>query len=146
MQVVKANLWLYPARVKLITTNSYVAQGGKLVMGRGVALQATEMYPGIAYRYGKLIPHLGRYGVMFLADPEYREWPGLFQVKYHFKQPADLELIKYSVECLKKQVLESPVKTVWALNYPGIGWGQRTEEEVLPLISELPDNVVVCKL
>jgi len=125
----------------LITTNSYLKSPGVLVMGRGVARQARDRFPGLDKTLGMHIDHLGCYGL--LISPL---WPerklGLFQVKGHFSHPADLDLITKSTRELVDWCLAHPSAEVH-LNFPGIGNGQLKAEEVMPVITALPDSVHV---
>lgn len=130
--------------VYIVTTNSYIRRDGSLVMGRGAALEATKRIPGIDSEAGKLIPHLGTYGFIIVRTPlDYTAGFGLFQVKYKFDDPADLELIKYSADKLTSLATREK-NCQFRMNYPGIGFGHLTREVVEPLLSELPDNVTIC--
>ena len=129
----------------LITTNSTLRQDGRLVMGRGIARQARERFPGLDAALGAQIQtlcgNLGFYGLLVS-----RRWPaarlGAFQVKRHWQQAADLSLITRSVTAL----------TWWArrhddcrihLNFPGIGNGGLARAAVLPLLAPLPNNITI---
>lgn len=129
----------------LVTTNSTLTADGRLVMGRGLARQARERFPGLDAALGAQIQTLcgsqGFYGLLIS-----RRWPAAklaaFQVKHHWQRPADLSLIARSVTAL----------TWWAryhadcaihLNFPGIGNGCLARTAVLPLLTSLPDNVSI---
>ena len=127
--------------VVLVTTNSFITKDKKIVMGRGAAQQLKESYGGgIDKLFGTYLKehHLQRYGVFIFMG----EALGVFQVKYHFREKADLELIKYSTAMLTQHTMDFPHIT-FNLNFPGIGYGNLTREEVLPIIQFLPDNVVI---
>jgi hypothetical protein len=72
----------------LITTNATLKGNGALVMGRGLARQARDRFPGLDLALGQAIAarcgHLGRY--QLLVSPH---WPraklGAFQVKRHYR-------------------------------------------------------------
>src|SRR5947209_19743801 len=49
----------YEADAVVITTNGYVDQAGKCVMGKGTAQQARDRFPGIDKRLGDLIRQYG---------------------------------------------------------------------------------------
>lgn len=129
----------------LITTNSAIRKDGALVMGRGIARQARDRFPRLAAKLGLhiLITYgsLGDYGL--LVSPR---WPeaklGAFQVKAHYSQPADLELICYSTAMLCAWCAAHPDAQV-VLNYPGIGSGCLRRETVLPIIAQLPEQVTI---
>lgn len=125
-----------------ITTNSFIKKDFSLVMGKGIAKTVRDRYVGIDLDLGLQIEHLHKYGLVQSSDNFPNIWA--FQVKYHFKSDADLDLIRYSTELLCNFAKE--YKKEISLNYPGIGNGRRTEEEVSSIISCLPDNVNVWRL
>jgi hypothetical protein len=156
MKIIKGNLWDSTDQIILVTANSYINAKGELVMGRGAALELKNKFPKIAYSFGKMIKyyskHLGEYRVL-LVDPlaSYAEpndiqgrYYGIFQVKYNFKAQADLDLIGRSVDKLNI-ISKSPFFSEHkiSMNFPGIGFGGRTMEEVLPIISKLNDKVTL---
>jgi len=154
MKLVKGNLWDSKDGIILVTCNSYIRKDGALVMGRGAALEMKNRYPQIDYRFGKMIKyyskHLGYYGILIL-DPnataaEYISTSpkmGVFQVKYHFKDLADLTLIRQSTyELMSTLELTHFPRTV-SMNFPGIGYGGLKREDVIPIISMLPDEVTI---
>lgn len=137
----------------LITTNATVTARGTLVMGRGIARQARDRFPGLAEALGQHILNicggpsaslrtgLGEYGL--LISPR---WPaaklGTFQVKQHYSQLASLELIRHSTTALCAWCIKHPTATV-VVNFPGIGNGCLRREAVLPIIAQLPDQVTI---
>jgi hypothetical protein len=129
----------------LITTNATITVRGALVMGRGIARQAKERFPGLDVAMGKQIQALcgnqGIYGL--LVSPR---WPvaklGAFQVKRHYSQVASLELIWRSTAALCAWCIEHPTATV-AVNFPGIGNGRLPREIVLPIVTQLPEQVTI---
>lgn len=69
---------------------------------------------------------------------------GIFQVKEHFGDKADLELVRRSAIVLAEYARQHSDVQV-RMNYPGIGWGgRRHRREVEPLLDCLPENVTVC--
>ncbi|HRQ42154.1 MAG TPA: hypothetical protein PLD25_29900 [Chloroflexota bacterium] len=129
----------------LITANATTTTRGALVMGRGIARQAKERFPGLDATLGGHIQALcsnqGIYGL--LVSPR---WPaaklGAFQVKRHYSQPAIMELIQRSTAALCAWCVEHPDAIVH-LNYPGIGNGRLRRENVLPIIAQLPEQVTI---
>lgn len=60
MKVVKGNIWRFAySSVIGIPTNGYLTRNGAGVLGAGLALQAKEQYPDVAYQLGN---HLRRNG------------------------------------------------------------------------------------
>ena len=137
----------------LITTNATLKQNGALVMGRGIARQARDRFPGLDLALGGHIQSvcdgsanalksgLSAYGL--LVSPR---WPvaklGAFQVKTHYRQTADLDLIAHSAESLAVWCEAHPQAAVH-LNYPGIGNGRLNQVDVWPLIAQLPKQVTI---
>lgn len=129
----------------LITTNSTIRRDGVLVMGRGIARQARDRFPGLAEALGRQILSLcgsqGEYGLLVSL-----RWPkaklGAFQVKRHYSQTANLELIRYSTVALYAWCARHREALVH-LNFPGIGNGRLPREDVLPIITQLPDQVTI---
>lgn len=126
-----------------ITTNSFVKRDGKLVMGRGIAQQVRDSYPGIDYDFGTRIlkekAFLKEYNLLHSrVHPKFYA----FQVKYHWFSEADLKLIENSCKMLKLRA-ELEEHNIFFLNFPGIGNGKLSREDVLPLIEDLPDNVTI---
>lgn len=68
---------------------------------------------------------------------------GIFQVKEHFGDKADLELIRRSAVVLAEYARRYPDVQI-RMNYPGIGWGCCHRREVEPLLTRLPENVTIC--
>lgn len=124
------------SRCVVITTNGTVKRGGACVMGRGIAKEAKDRYPGLDMSIGHTIITQGNH-VHMIGDL------CTFPVKHMYWDRADLELIKRSAEELSKIALENP-DTLFILPRPGCGNGGRTWEEVCPIIEPiLPDNVHV---
>jgi hypothetical protein len=124
----------------IVTTSSFLTSEVKLVMGRGAAWILRMKVPGIDWIFGKMVyetcGHLGRYGLLF------HHRYGAFQVKYGFDEKARVDLIEFSLEKLAEKAEEFP-KSRFNINYPGIGYGRLSKQEVEPLLNFLPDNVYV---
>ncbi len=142
---VYGDLWEETGRANLIlvTTNSYINKQGNLVMGRGAAREAALRYPSLAWMLGQRVEsacgHLGVYHLL-LGLPFGPSEIGAFQVKRHFRDDADPELIGGSVDAL---IAHSRRYRRIAMNYPGIGNGHLDVVRVAPVIACLPDNVWV---
>lgn len=124
-----------------ITTNSYIKQDRSLAMGKGIALEATRRIPGIAKEFGRRITHLSNYGLIIWERPG-QQSIAAFQVKRHFRDKADLNLIDMSTKQLIKIATKYP-SARFDLNFPGIGNGELPRHLVLPIIRQLPDNVYI---
>ncbi|MCZ7673767.1 MAG: hypothetical protein M5U34_44955 [Chloroflexi bacterium] len=141
------NMWTAYAAADLflITTNATITVRGALVMGRGIARQAKERFPGLDIALGRHIQALcdnqGVYGL--LVSPRWSTAKlGGFQVKRHYSQAASLELIRRSTAALCAWCAEHPDAQA-ALNFPGIGNGRLRRDDVLPIIAQLLDQVTI---
>ncbi len=151
MKIIKGNLWDSEDPYILVTTNSTVRKDGGLVMGRGAAKELITLEPHLQFVFGKEVKRCGLdYGILIYCPPlgsfssslYHKLGVGAFQVKHHFRDKAELELIKYSTVALNR-LIEGGVLTKASMNFPGIGWGHLTYEEVLPIVSQLPDSVTL---
>jgi hypothetical protein len=153
----------------LITTNSTLKQNGALVMGRGIARQARDRFPGLGLALGRQIgQRCGRLGQYYLlVSPR---WPearmGALQaytepgrsactepgrsVKTRYDEAAVLPLIRKSLIALRLWCTKHPGVQIH-VNFPGIGnslpracrGGGLPRAAVLPALMELPDHVTV---
>lgn len=146
--------WGAPNSLFCVTTNAYIRRDGALVMGRGIARQLRDIQPEVAWDAAELIREFERrlYGfvTLMVVQPanrvrsEIHQLVGLFQVKNHFRDPADLKIIEHSVQMLKAYLFDHQQELVEVnLNYPGIGYGHRTVEAVEPLLRSLPPAINV---
>lgn len=133
-----------------VTTNNCVTKDGRLVMGAGAAKSMKDIFPDIDLFFARQITRVdnnnnfiyaSKYGLLVNTTTRL----GAFQTKYHFKDKSDLELIRYSTAKLILFALANPTDTIH-LNFPGIGYGGLKKEDVLPIITALPDNVIVWTL
>ena len=137
-----------------ITTNSCIKKTGELVMGRGFAKSCAVAFPELALKAGEAIGSDNKYGIIedvlidsciSIGDTHTTRRKislGLFQVKFNWRDNATLELVKYSTEMLKKLALTNS-QVSYALNYPAIGNGHLSKQDIEPIIETLPDNVDV---
>lgn len=142
MKLVKGDLFTFSGEFLLVTTNSYVKKDGSLVMGRGAAYQAAQLWPDLPFVLGEtILEHFGNLSDYNVIIP--KALPvGAFQVKYHWRDGANPQLIKESCDVLSTIARAMP-SCKFALNFPGIGNGRLDRDEVLPIIESLPNNVYV---
>ena len=135
---------------KVITINIYVKKNGDLVMGRGIAKQATQRYPGIAYALGRKITE-----VISFTEPENQLYVNLknnliaMPVKRFWGDEADLKLIDKNLEklaTLGNHIITHDLGKLIYLPRPGCGNGKKDwDTEVKPLVDQhLNGNFVVC--
>ena len=121
----------------LVTANNSFTKDGRLVMGKGAALDLKKRVPDIDRVFADLLRTRTTnnfYG--FILWGRY----GIFQTKYNFKDPSPLELVRASTNALIK-FAKSHKNWSFAMNFPGIGAGGLTYEEVFLIVTKLPDNV-----
>jgi hypothetical protein len=138
----KGDMWQRLGQVDLfcITTNSTIKQNGSLVMGRGIASQAKKRLPQLPGLAAKLI-RVSESDYGFVVVGGLHPVIGLFQVKRHFSNKADLGLIKLATIRLFQYIVLYNLTV--CLNFPGIGNGRLSRDEVLPIVGLLPDNVEI---
>lgn len=151
----RGNMWDVFGKTDLfmITTNPIRRNDGAVVMGRGIAKEASTRYPRMPYDFGYRLAqaeHWQAYEdalhpVNIGIIDRYDEQPvGWFMVKHHWRSPADVTVIDKSARLLAGWANGKArlIKRI-DLNFPGIGNGKLDREEVLPLLQQLPDNVHV---
>lgn len=156
MILAKGDMFKSYAHAVIVTGNATMKNDGAIVMGAGAAKQARDKFPGVDKAFGDRLNKSGHtiirphqlnhsggdpYGL--LLTPRNGGVIALFQVKWHFKSDADLELIAYSSEQLRHLAMITWQHWTISLNFPGIGNGRISKESVMPIISRLPDNVTV---
>ncbi len=137
------------AKVILFTANSTVTERGHLVMGGGAALQAKMLVPSAPEAFGQYLISNNlinkKFDLMILENDKRTidttgTIIGAFQTKYEVWKPSEYKYVIDSVDALAK-VCGRYNKVV--LNMPGIGLGGLERERVLPLLKDLPDNVII---
>lgn len=129
----------------LITTNPVVNKSGELVMGRGIAKQMKDAFPGSAKEFANMVAvgrSLGRpyVSTMYYSPVFGTQLVGYFMVKDHWAEEARPSIIMHSTAALMD--MASRYGRI-DLNFPGTGNGRLKREDVLPIIEQLPDNVHV---
>jgi len=150
MRIANGNMWDTDADIYIVTGNATIKKDGSLVMGRGAALDLKNKVPNIDKMFGALIQKRAtrvdtnkyKYGVLF-AKYQDGKYYGIFQVKWNFREQADLELIKYSIEKLDSVIRTHFIDGRVSMNFPAIGNGGLSRKVVEPLLSNLPSNLTV---
>ncbi len=142
MREIQGDLFEQRVDATCITTNGYVKTNGQAVMGRGVALQAAERWPDLPRHLGERIRQSGNH-VGVLAHNEMAGWIVAFPVKYHWRKPANTDLIRQSTEELVMLARQMRWNTV-ALPRPGCGNGGLSWSVVRRILEHwLDDRFVV---
>jgi O-acetyl-ADP-ribose deacetylase (regulator of RNase III) len=132
MFVCKADLWKIHemGATIVVPTNGSVTREGLAVMGRGLALQASQRFSDLRRELAQRLHERGNRVYHF---PEYRII--CFPVKHEWSQQADLDLIRQSAKELRERASKLYIQTVW-MPMVGTGNGGRTWREVEPIIEE----------
>lgn len=145
MNIVIGNIFDYTNELDFIgiTTNSTLNSQRHLVMGAGNAKQAKLLCPELPQAFGKLVleknASLKYYGIL-----KYKKYFA-FQTKLHWKDKSPMWVVKKSVEDLFNIALKYPDHQ-FGIPFPAINHGGLKEEDVLPYLQKLPDNVTIYKL
>jgi len=139
-EILNTDIWSLhrPNNWVVITTNGYVNQKGKAVMGRGVALQAAQKFPAIPMFLANAIKTFGNHVHVFHHPFRLISFP----VKHHWMQTADLDLIRRSTEELKEawnQVSEETGGRIY-LPRPGCNNGRLNWKDVKPILEPILDD------
>ncbi len=135
MKVIKENIWKYHNKNSyiVITTNGFVKKNGECVMGRGVAQQARDKFPGFAKKLGEAIKERGNRVFIWINE-------GLitFPTKHVWMDDSDLELIERSAVQLAEQYEEAyqlgaDLPKIY-MPKPGCANGNLNWEDVEPII------------
>jgi len=125
--------------IKIVTACSYITAEWTLYMGKGLARELKVKVSGIDKIFGEMLldngGHLGRYGLMI-----YKRY-GVFQVRRHYEDKPDLDLITFGIHRLRSFAEETGY--IIHLEYPGLAYKELTKREVDPILTSLPDNIRV---
>lgn len=129
----------------VITTNGTVRKDGACVMGRGVAKQAAEKFPGLPYILGEYISSMGNH-VNYLTEFKIISFP----VKHNWWEAADTSLIDTSCQEIRTLVDNLEITYPFGGPYhvymvrPGCGNGGLDWKDVKPILEKyLDDRFVV---
>lgn len=149
----RGNMWDVFGKTDLflITTNPIRRKDGALVMGRGIALEAANRFQELPFQFGAAVEK--NYNNREYCDPLAHchcmmvgkfdgQAMGYFMVKNHWREPADLDVIRHSTRELNAMARYLGDRR-YDVNFPGIGNGRLKREDVLPIIEVLPNNVHV---
>ena len=135
MKEIKGDIWDYYAKGCwiVITTNGTVKKNGEAVMGRGVALEAKQKFPGIAADLGIPLSRIGNH-VFWLEDRIFS-----FPVKHEWYQKADIKLIERSCLELENLTTDKKVEKIYMVR-PGCGNGGLDWKDVKPILEKYLDD------
>lgn len=137
----QGNIWSAKVDAIGITTNGIVKRDGRAVMGKGIALEAVKLYPGIDITLGHFLKNKGNvvHHIYSCVKSDRIENLVSFPTKHHWRDKSDIELIITSC----KQLIELSNKMAWetiALPRPGCGNGGLKWPMVREIISDILDQ------
>jgi hypothetical protein len=142
MKEIYGNLWEQKDIDALcITTNGFVKNNGRAVMGRGCAKEAMIKFaPNLDLHFGQLIREFGNIPVILLSrDKKNGGSLVSFPVKHNWWEVADLELIKISaIALVRMATLLGWSKIV--IPRPGCGNGKLDWKDVKPILEKILDD------
>jgi len=124
-RIVKGDILRSNAEVIAFTANSVIKNNRSLVMGAGCAKVFKDNFEGIDKMFENISTNFGWKVVDFKGKKI-----GAFQTKIHYRNNSTLEIIKHSIEELKKDIKNYDSI---AICFPGILNGGLKREDVLPL-------------
>jgi len=121
LQEIVANLWSFhfPDWI-VIPTNGSIRRDGGAVMGRGLARQLLDKYPGFAYILGQHLVEKGNHLSTFYIS-NYNLTIVTFPVKHRWDWAADIHLIRRSMQEL--MVAASDLQEGVFIRLPRVGCG-----------------------
>jgi hypothetical protein len=129
------NIWDYEADAIVITTNGTTKKDGSAVMGRGVAEQAKESFPGIDRTLGELLEQYGLQVHLVWQNPNIVAFP----VKRDWWEKASLGLIARSALELV-ELADVMNWTTVIMPRPGCGNGRLRWQDVSKVLSDILDD------
>lgn len=133
---VTGNIWDFHGNKEYIgiTTNGVISSLGRLIMGKGIAKEASLKYPDIPKILGK---HVRENGNTVCILPSYKMFS--FPTKHNWWENSLLDLIEDSCKGLVNSLEYYRVKKVY-LPRPGCGNGNLDWKDVEPILSKYLDE------
>lgn len=148
MRKIKANIWEVPAEVKVVPTNGMYTDVDRFTkyahMGKGLAKQAVDRWPHLAYSLGWRLAKHGNYLYIFSVPADARMALGCptlvtFPTKDDWHKPAKLDLITQSA----RELGEAGRQHGWSkvlLPPVGCGLGGLSWDTVEPILDQYLDH------
>lgn len=140
MKEITENIWEDDLDAVCVTTNGVVNKNG-LVMGKGIALEASNRFPDIAKYFGILVQQQGNFPHIYRNYPLIKEFYIIsLPTKHHWRDISDIKLIENSIKILVDLAnMHSHLKRI-GLTRPGCGNGGLSWSVVKPIIEPLLDD------
>jgi len=131
------DIWEQKCDWLCITTNGIIAKNGKAVMGKGIALQAKQLYPDIDKILAQKIKERGNIVSSLWWDCENKRHIISFPTKEHWRNKSSLVLISNSAKQLKEYFDNMNMKPIIMLPKPGCSCGQLDWKDVKDSLSSI---------
>ena len=125
-----------------ITTNSILNKQKHLIMGAGIAKQAATFDKDMSRFFGWFIDKSNLNG-KFYGLIYYKKFIA-FQTKLHWRDNSPMSVVESSIKMLDIFARCNIDKKI-GLPFPAINNGGLKDEDVLPYLRTLPENVVIYK-
>ena len=132
---IRGNIWEQECNWLCITTNGIIKKDGSAVMGRGIALQAKQRYPGIEKVLAEKIRSRGN--VVSSLIKKDGHWLISFPTKHNWKDKSNIDLIKSSAEQLKQHFNNQKEKPIVLIPRPGCFNGRLEWDDVKKTIEPI---------
>jgi len=141
MKIYRCDIWSLADRADAIciTTNGLTKANGEAVMGKGIALQARQRFPGIDRVLGDHLRTRGNVPGIINVNPTIVSFP----TKNDWRDKSDLDLIEKSARKLSSMIAEHGWTKI-ALPKPGCASGGLQWPQVEPIIDRWLPSVFIC--
>lgn len=136
MREISGDIWRYHkiGGVVAVTTNGVVKNDGRLVMGKGIALKAANLYPELPKIFGDWVKKRDNFP-MYIMKYNILSFP----TKYHWKDNASISLVKGSAELSMRIADEYNLNMIFCPRFgcglDGLKW-EDVREAVTPILDD----------
>ena len=126
MKELRGDIWQSFADVICVTTNGIVKENGNAVMGRGIAFEASTIYPPLPKYLGHCLKTFGNHVFVFPLTNKILSWDPIivtFPTKQDWRLNSTIALILQSASELAVMAHANPKWKRIAIPKPGCGNG-----------------------
>ena len=126
----------------VVTTNGVIRKNGDAVLGKGQALEAKKLFPGMEQQLGEYLRKYGNRAFYMGARQvgDHLTSVVTFPTKHHYRDNSDLDLIMRSAIQLKEIVIKFQLSKVY-LPPVGCGLGRLDYlNQVRPILHKILDD------
>ena len=141
MKIYHCDIWSLADRADAIciTTNGLTKANGEAVMGKGIALQARQRFPGIDRVLGDHLRYNGNIPGIIKVNPTIVSFP----TKNDWRDKSDLDLIEKSAKFFAAMIEKHGWHKV-VMPKPGCANGGLRWPQVEPIIDRWLPSVFIC--